>query len=336
MQFPPENLRMSHYHQKKKKSRSQLSTNSEALLCAAFQDKIMREWKIAKPKRNIHANPRKNLTFAQQIGVEDRPPSPLTDTEWQIAHQKSITRNDAQFGCSICCQDFKLKKQVILSCSHTFHHQCILSFERHSQTLCCPLCRSTDYEKRVIDDGAEYWKQRCCVMIQSVWRSFVVLKEYRIMQDTIEPTSPRKKERFLLRKFQRINHNVMTSMDQRANDIDAFLLSIDSNIAASRAVFDSFQCENLDHEQQGKEEKEKLTKDGKKWSEIRSVALKRQEKDCSICMELLDEEDCVLLSCSHVFHGDCIQSFERFALQRFKTCPICRAQEYERIEFKLD
>ena len=294
----------------------------------------MRQCGITKRKRNIHANPRKNLTFAQRMGVEERPPSPLTDREWEVAHQRSITRNDAQEGCSICCQDFKLKKQVILSCSHSFHSQCILSFERHSQTLCCPLCRSTDYEKRVIDDGAEYWKQRCHVMIQSAWRSFVVLKEYRTMQDTIEPTSPRKKERFYLRKYQRMNHNVMSSMDQRTDDIDAFLMSIDSNIAASRAVFSSFgdlnveECKENEHKN-----KEQLTREGEKWSDIRAVAVKRAETDCSICMELLEQKECVLLSCSHVFHGHCIQSFERFSLQRFRTCPICRAQEYERIEF---
>ena len=139
----------------KNKKKTKLTTNSEALLCAAFQDKLLREWKIIKKKNKgyIHLNPRKNLTFAQKIGIEDRPPSPLTKKQWKIIHKKCIDRNDIKYGCSICCDHFKTKKQVLLSCSHTFHAQCLHSFEHYSQMRCCPLCRSKDYEKKVINDG---------------------------------------------------------------------------------------------------------------------------------------------------------------------------------------
>ena len=41
------------------------------------------------------------------------------------------------------------------------------------------------------------WKLKCCLLIQNQWRSFIVLKEYRNMQETIEPKSPTKKENWL-------------------------------------------------------------------------------------------------------------------------------------------
>ena len=156
-----------------------------------------------------------------------------------MVYQQSINRDDVKYGCSICCMDFKFKKQVLLSCSHTFHHQCLLSFERHSSTLCCPLCRAKDYEKKVINDGQEYWTQKCCLLIQNTWRSFICLKEYRKMQETIEPTSPRRKEKFYLRKFQKLNNNLISDVDERSYNIDVFLSSIDDCIANSRAVFNS-------------------------------------------------------------------------------------------------
>eukprot|EP01084_Bolivina_argentea_P043507 80163_1 len=316
-------------NQSRKKRSKLLSANSDALLCAAFQDKILRDLKITKRKKNIHANPRKNLTLAQQIGIEARPPSPLRDSEWEMVRKQSITRNDAKYGCSICCDDFKMKKQVILSCSHTFHYQCLLSFERHSQALCCPLCRNKDYEKSIIDHGLQYWKQRCYLLIQNTWRSYVCVKEYKIMQQTIEPRSPTKRERFYMRKFQNMNYNLISSVHQRCDDIDAFLSSIDDSIAVSRTVFNAVNNPNNDKEEHKEIE---LTRTGKRWVEIKAVAIERNETDCSICMEQLKEKKCVLLSCSHVFHNDCVQSFERFTLNRISTCPICR-QEYEKIVF---
>ena len=37
-------------------------------------------------------------------------------------------------------------------------------------------------------------------------------------------------------------------------------------------------------------------------------------------------KDAVLLSCSHVFHKKCLESFESFSLDSTsKTCPICRS-----------
>ena len=44
--------------------------------------------------------------------------------------------------------------QVLLSCSHVFHRVCLRSVERFSGKKSCPLCRFTDYQTRLIYEGA--------------------------------------------------------------------------------------------------------------------------------------------------------------------------------------
>lgn len=93
----------------------------------------------------------KKLTWAQKLGIVERPPMPMTAGDWAAIEEKSKKRNDSESMCSICLEDFKTEPQVILSCSHVFHNKCLLSFERHNRVHCCPICRRKDYEKKVID-----------------------------------------------------------------------------------------------------------------------------------------------------------------------------------------
>lgn len=51
---------------------------------------------------------------------------------------------------------------------------------------------------------------------------------------------------------------------------------------------------------------------------------------CAICHQKLGADDQVLLSCSHVFHKRCIQSYERYVSEPARSCPLCRAQHYQK------
>ena len=177
------------------------------------------------------------------------------------------------------------------------------------------------------------WKLKCCLLIQNQWRSFIVLKEYRNMQETIEPKSPTKKEKFYLRKFQKINCNLVSSINQRSDDIDSFLLSINNSIAISRSLFDTIK--NNENKNELNLQQHCNNHIDKKWEKIKQTAINRNETDCSICMELLSEKKCVLLDCTHIFHSDCIQSFERFSLRSSTICPICRSEDYDKIDFNV-
>lgn len=72
-----------------------------------------------------------SLTLAQRHGLVKAPPKLLSEQQWLSTHAKSTARQDSQHECSICCEHFGLGEQVLLSCSHVFHKQCITSFERY-------------------------------------------------------------------------------------------------------------------------------------------------------------------------------------------------------------
>jgi len=51
---------------------------------------------------------------------------------------------------------------------------------------------------------------------------------------------------------------------------------------------------------------------------------------CAICMEPFGLREQVLLSCSHVFHRSCIDSFERYVGWAKRSCPLCRTTGYQK------
>ena len=89
--------------------------------------------------------------------------------------------------------------------------------------------------------------------------------------------------------------------------------------------------------------------DGLDWAKVEAAALCRDEQDCAICLSDLGGPDKqkALTSCSHLFHAQCLHSFERFAtavsadrhrqaLQADPTpglpkCPCCRSEYTKRL-----
>lgn len=55
---------------------------------------------------------------------------------------------------------------------------------------------------------------------------------------------------------------------------------------------------------------------------------KDSENVCSICLDDFKLSPQMILSCSHVFHKACLDSFERH--NKAKACPICRRKDYEK------
>lgn len=72
-------------------------------------------------------------TLAQRHGLVKAPPAVLSEQEWESMQAKSRDRQDSHHECCICREHFGLQEQALLSCSHVFHKQCILSFERYAR-----------------------------------------------------------------------------------------------------------------------------------------------------------------------------------------------------------
>ncbi|KAL3130514.1 hypothetical protein ABBQ38_008329 [Trebouxia sp. C0009 RCD-2024] len=110
-----------------------LKGDAKILLNAvALQDHYARILQIPGAKlRPASLKPGASLTLAQRHGLVKAPPRLLSEQQWLSTHAKSTARQDSQHECSICCEHFGLEEQVLLSCSHVFHKQCITSFERY-------------------------------------------------------------------------------------------------------------------------------------------------------------------------------------------------------------
>lgn len=106
------------------------------------------------------------LTLAQRLGLVQKPPKPLTNDQWVEIEEKSKERVDDHKACPICLEGFKTpNNQVILSCSHVFHKNCLSNFEKYAQVKMCPLCRRRDYEKKNFDNGFVLYVESSAVKI---------------------------------------------------------------------------------------------------------------------------------------------------------------------------
>ncbi|OQR82061.1 RING finger protein 32-like [Thraustotheca clavata] len=68
------------------------------------------------------------------------------------------------------------------------------------------------------------------------------------------------------------------------------------------------------------------------WEECEFQAEERGDPayPCSICREPFGVLPKVILSCSHMFHHNCLTSFERFLRTNARVCPLCRKQNYQK------
>ena len=71
------------------------------------------------------------------------------------------------------------------------------------------------------------------------------------------------------------------------------------------------------------------------WNDLEVKVSERVFKDraltCPICCSSCGLRDCVLTSCSHIFHAACLRSMEHFTTGsggKGRSCPLCRAVDY--------
>ncbi|XP_026536706.1 RING finger protein 32 [Pseudonaja textilis] len=267
------------------------------------------------------------LTLAQKFGLVELPAMPLTLDDWEYVKQRSIKQGDSVQPCAICKEEFALQPQVLLSCSHVFHRACLKAFERFAAKKSCPMCRKTQYQTRVIHDGARLFKIKCATRIQAFWRGHIVRKWYKNLRKTVPPKDVRLRKKFFEEKLTEICQRLLKSYD---TCIDEFFCEIDSTVAASHEVFQQLE------EKLGPEINEV------EWEKIQLQAFRQDIADCPICIMPLMQpaqlqdglsldgyqsrpRQTALLSCSHVFHSTCLQAFEEFSLRERPICPLCRS-----------
>ncbi len=266
------------------------------------------------------------LTLAQRLGLVEMPEMPLTSDEWEAAAAASRQRNYTTEPCAICCAPFRDEKQVILSCSHVFHRDCIKSWEVFSQSQrgakTCPCCRREAYQKRPFVEGGEIYRTNCIIRIQAHVRGLLARRAAERLWIKFHPG---KRRAYCERRLGHLTDRLATNLSGHSDGVDDFLASIDSSLAASRAVFAAADVD---------------------WTYTERLARGMAGADhvCPICItstcehtNATNSRELTLLPCAHVFHAQCLGTFEQFAAagveSQSRLCPSCREPYAARRDF---
>ncbi|XP_072307467.1 RING finger protein 32 [Eucyclogobius newberryi] len=284
---------------------------------------------LGKEREYVIDDTQAPLTLAERMGLVVGPVEKLTEEQWSLVKVRSAQQGESAHPCAICKEEFHLKPQVLLSCSHVFHRACVKAFEKFSSQKCCPVCRRRQYETRRIHDAANLFRHKCATRIQAWWRGYVIRKLYT-KKKTRCPKEKLLRQKFFEEKLQELNDSFVQYCH---TDTEAFLSDIDHSLSSSRQVFEELERRHMSEPQEDH------------WNKIQSQVIQRGVWDCPICLTALHtpsltESDaarypphrhCVLLSCSHVFHQLCLESFETFTADSKPSCPLCRSVYHKKL-----
>lgn len=250
---------------------------------------------------------KRKLTLAEQLGIVEPPPAPLTDEQFETVKIDAEKRGFYDQTCPICMEKFGPDNLVLLSCSHLLHATCLMSFRRFTrgQEHLCPVCRSP-YEFVEVHAETAY-HHKCAREIQRVFRGFLVRD--RVGREA--PPGSMLHRKWVIAKAQGASGKLIKAMDHQSDAIDAMLSALDADLEYSRSIMRAM------------EERERIVD----WQEIKQKAIDRKQVECPVCLREMDPDETEVTSCGHSFHQKCLESWLKFCENQNKaaTCPVCRA-----------
>lgn len=295
---------------------------------------------------------RQNLTLAERRGLVPSRALPLQHQEWdQVISEAKQRLSKEESVCSICLGGFHCEEQVILSCSHYFHKKCLASYEKHSGQRKCPLCRATNYQTSNFYEGAKNYLNRQATRLQAALRMKFARDKFleRLVSENYVPKSKFLRQSILAFRLDKVTSEIYRHTDERNKKLGKIFKQMeldqqkqeDLMITYEQNAKKILQERNrrfgriFDRMTEQKVAVEALEVDLMKEPRWRVAGLKaseRGDKSCSICFQSLENKRPVYLtSCSHVFHGPCLSSLEKFSGDK-KSCPLCR-RRYEKFPF---
>ena len=268
------------------------------------------------------------LTFAEKVGIQKINNFPLSLDEWKKVEAKTLKREDFKGDCPICMEKLSQRESVILSCSHVFHKVCLRNFEHYSAVTKCPLCRCERYECKTYTKDKEYFVKKSVAIIQRVTRGY--LTRYRLYKKIFKDNMPKCKGLRKLYSYWKIRDLT-----------DKMVKAIEKQNEINQKYFNEVLKENEDvirTENKNKAMMDKLKKEQEKknpdWNNIVNKMECRNNHTCAICLCEFANKPVYVLDCTHCFHKNCLDSFERFDPYYIKRCPICRAN-YNKKEMRM-
>ena len=301
------------------KPRSSLA-NKKAIISELYSKKDTEKEILNRNKKFLS-----KLTFAEKVGLKKIKNFPLSLEEWKQVELKTIKREDFKGDCPICMEKLSSRESLILSCSHVFHKICLKNFEHYSQVSKCPLCRCERYECKTYTKDKEYFVKKSVDIIQRNLRGYLTrYKMYKKIFKYNMPKCKRLRNLYSYWKMRDLTDKMMKEIE-RQNKINEELFN--------DVLKEHQELIRMENKERQLEEKSKK-KEEKNWNNIVNKMEKR-DHTCAICLCEFKNKSLYVLDCSHCFHKNCLDSFERFDPYYIKRCPICRAN-YTKKEIKME
>ena len=236
--------------------------------------------------------------------------------EWKAIEDGLKTRAVDAY-CPICMEAFKEGHEVLLSCSHIFHRQCLSAFEKfmNKSERLCPICRHNNYQKKITHAGSNSYQLVCILKIQTFYRGYVARKSYRSSLRTYYRQGRgdnQQKSKFYKEELSIYTNKISKEVDNRGKEVETMCDVLDNTLRESRELdqlFDSLLQQRLllssttasrnisSYESPEKDEDYLYLADSKhspyerpntlsdaEWNEILQRSRERGLGECAICM----------------------------------------------------
>lgn len=188
------------------------------------------------------------------------------------------------------------------------------------------MCRCSNYEKKDYVKDKEYYINKCIVHIQKYTRGFIL--RYYLYKNIFKNNMPKNKHLrsiYSIWKIKELTRNIAKAIEEKNENVKKLIKKIEKENEIDKKLTSEIETTSKLLNQ---------AKDSNKiWDKVLSEVKKRDET-CAICFTSMNSKQVYLTSCSHCFHKNCLDSFEKFDNYYAKRCPCCR-QDYEKKSIKL-
>ena len=191
------------------------------------------------------------------------------------------------------------------------------------------------------------------VKIQAGARGFLARNDfYMNMKNTFYmPENDDMRKRFIGFKLGLISKKQNERMRKEREEAGLLDSMVDKNIKDTDQLLESFypnvqriMNEKNERAQESFKKKQKAMELDQFWTEVKAKAMARNECECPICyMPFVFHKQTVLLDCSHLYHQNCLDNYEKFDREANydlpskgqHACPMCRHPNYKKILINL-
>ena len=161
--------------------------------------------------------------------------------------------------------DDQNRGQVLTSCAHCFHEQCLKSFERFVESISerrrCPCCRTVGYRKIRISDARDECIRHAALTIQKMWRG-------RLVRNKLGPlTNESARMTWMANKLRALRKRVERSAEKRRG-------------TREQQLAEEEEEEDIDESSSSDEDSNDTNTD---WNVVIAKSLSLEIDECSIC-----------------------------------------------------